>query len=55
MSAGARQSANANPVSGGWFAARRRLAGFAHTLRDNGFKVPLARNLVVRTLLEVAR
>ena len=42
MSAGARQSANANPESGGWFAARRRLAGFAHTLRDNGFKVGVA-------------
>ena len=27
----------------------------ATPLRDNGFKVPLARNLVVRTLLEVAR
>jgi xanthine dehydrogenase YagS FAD-binding subunit len=26
----------------------------ATPLRDNGFKVPLARNLVVRTLLEVA-
>src|SRR5215469_10539124 len=25
-----------------WFAARRRLADFARTLRDNGFKVGLA-------------
>jgi uncharacterized protein len=25
-----------------WFGARRRLAGFAHTLRENGFKVGLA-------------
>src|ERR1700751_5188338 len=38
MSASARQPASANPEPGGWFAARRRLAGFARTLRDNGFK-----------------
>src|SRR4030095_11118467 len=25
-----------------WFGARRRLAGFAHTLRENGFKAGLA-------------
>jgi len=43
MSAGTRQSATVtNPDPGGWFAARRRLAGFARTLRDNGFKVGLS-------------
>jgi uncharacterized protein with von Willebrand factor type A (vWA) domain len=43
MSAGTRQSATAtNPDPGGWFGARRRLAGFARTLRDNGFKVGLS-------------
>src|SRR5262249_5805594 len=42
MSAGTRQSASANPGPSGWFAARRRLADFARTLRDNGFKVGLS-------------
>ena len=47
MGAGGRQSAypakaGISPKSSGWFSARRRLAGFAHTLRDNGFKVGLA-------------
>ena len=47
MGAGGRQSAYPRESgdfaeSSGWFAARRRLAGFAHTLRDNGFKVGLA-------------
>jgi len=47
MSAGARQSAYSRESGNsdeptGWVAARRRLAGFARTLRDNGFKVGLA-------------
>jgi len=42
MSASAQQSASANPEPSGWFAARRRLAAFARTLRDNGFKVGLS-------------
>src|SRR5215470_11606998 len=42
MSSGTPQSASANPGPSGWFAARRRLADFARTLRDNGFKVGLS-------------
>ncbi|MGB6914589.1 MAG: VWA domain-containing protein [Pseudolabrys sp.] len=47
MNAGERQSAHShesgNPDErSGWFAARRRLAGFVHTLRDNGFRAGLA-------------
>jgi len=44
MSAGSRQPAQSRESGNGgeWFAARRRLADFARTLRDNGFKVGLA-------------
>ena len=47
MGAGERQSAHSREGGtpdepGGWFATPRRLAGFARTLRDNGFKVGLA-------------
>src|SRR5271170_2938574 len=33
---------NWNLARGAMFDARRRLAGFAHTLRDNGFQVGIA-------------
>ena len=44
MSAGNRQSAPSRQSENDaeWFSARRRLADFARTLRDNGFKVGLA-------------
>jgi uncharacterized protein len=47
VGAGERQSAHSREGGtpdepGGWFATPRRLAGFARTLRDNGFKVGLA-------------
>jgi uncharacterized protein with von Willebrand factor type A (vWA) domain len=44
MSAAGKQSAHSRQSENRaeWFAARRRLADFARTLRDNGFKVGLA-------------
>jgi uncharacterized protein len=44
MSAAGKQPAHSRQRENGaeWFAARRRLADFARTLRDNGFKVGLA-------------
>src|SRR5262249_48513382 len=44
MSVAGRQSPQSHESGNGsdWFAARRRLADFARTLRDNGFKVGLA-------------
>ena len=54
MNAERQRSAHSRESGNPALGTRRRLAGFARTLRDNGFKVELATRVLVATLGDIA-